>query len=153
MLRILLKKKVERVVRGVERLCGEAPGSQIVINLPLDGVGEQHEQIRGVRGNYAKLIETYEGLRKLNAPNLTIGMHTVIPRLNVDHFMPLYRQVRGKLKPDSFITELAEERIELDMIGLDLTAPVEVGPGCRSAGGRYRRRNHGWHSRERASLP
>jgi MoaA/NifB/PqqE/SkfB family radical SAM enzyme len=116
---------VDRVVKGVERLTREAPQASIVINLSLDGIGEQHDQIRGVPGNYAKLVETYNGLRKISAPNLTIGMHTVISQLNVDNFIPLREHVRHELRPDSYITELAEERVELDTIGLDITPPVE----------------------------
>ncbi len=116
---------VERIVKGVERLTREAPGAQIVINLSLDGIGEQHDRIRGVPGNYARLLETYTGLRGLKAPNLTLGMHTVISQLNVDRFIPLHQHIRQELKPDSFITEIAEERVELDTIGLDITPSAE----------------------------
>lgn len=116
---------VDRVVAGVERLTREAPRASIVINLSLDGVGERHDQIRGVPGNYARLRETYAGLRALDAPNLTIGIHSVISQLNIDDFIPLREHVRQELRPDSFITELAEERVELDTIGLDITPPVE----------------------------
>jgi MoaA/NifB/PqqE/SkfB family radical SAM enzyme len=112
---------VDRIVSGVERLTREAPRAQIVINLSLDGVGEDHDRIRGVPGNYARLLQTYEGLRKLDAPNLTVGLHTVISQLNADKFIPLREHVREELKPDSFITEMAEERVELDTIGLDIT--------------------------------
>jgi len=117
---------VERIVTGVERLAREAGRAQIVINLSLDGIGEEHDAIRGVPGNYAKLQETYAGLRELNAPNLTIGMHTVISQLNADNFIPLHQHIRQELKPDSFITELAEERVELDTIGLDITPAPET---------------------------
>lgn len=116
---------VERVVAGVERLAREAPHASVVINLSLDGVGERHDQIRGVSGNYVKLRETYAGLRALNLPNLTIGIHSVISQLNINEFIPLHQHVRQELQPDSFITELAEERVELDTIGLDITPPVE----------------------------
>jgi MoaA/NifB/PqqE/SkfB family radical SAM enzyme len=116
---------VERVVAGVERLVRGAPRSQIVINLSLDGVGEAHDQIRGVPGNYKKLLETYQGLRQIQASNLTLGMHSVISQLNVDAFPQLREHIRQDLYPDSFITELAEERVELDTIGLDITPPVE----------------------------
>ena len=116
---------VKRVIAGVERLTREAPRAQVVINLSLDGIGDRHDEIRGVPGNYAKLCETYAGLRQLTAPNLTLGIHTVISQLNIDEFMPLYHHIRQELRPDSFITELAEERVELDTIGLDITPPVE----------------------------
>jgi MoaA/NifB/PqqE/SkfB family radical SAM enzyme len=116
---------VDRIVSGVERLAHEASGSQVVINLSLDGVGENHDKIRGVPGNYELLRQSYDGLRKIKAPNLTVGIHTVISQLNVDQFIPLHRHVRDEIRPDSFITEMAEERVELDTIGLDITPPAE----------------------------
>lgn len=116
---------VERIVTGVEQIARAAPRAQLVINLSLDGVGEEHDRIRGVPGNYNKLRETYAGLRALNAPNLTVGIHSVISQQNIDNFVPLHAHVRGELAPDSFITEIAEERVELDTIGLEITPPVE----------------------------
>lgn len=116
---------VKRVVEGVDRLTREAPKAKIVINLSLDGIGERHDELRGVPGNYAKLRETYAGLRQLAASNLTVGLHTVISQFNIDEFIPLHQHIRQAWQPDSFITELAEERVELDTIGLDITPPAE----------------------------
>jgi MoaA/NifB/PqqE/SkfB family radical SAM enzyme len=116
---------VERVAKGVERIVREAPNSKLVINLSLDGIGAEHDQIRGVPGNYVKLRETYAALRELNAPNLTVGIHSVISQHNIARFPALREHVRNEIDPDSFITELAEERVELDTIGLDITPPVE----------------------------
>ena len=115
----------DRVIRGVERLAREAQGTQIVINLSLDGIGGQHDNIRGVRGNYASLMKTYAGLRQIQSPNLTLGLHTVISRFNVDQFGPLLEHVREELRPDSYITEVAEERAELDTIGMCITPSAE----------------------------
>jgi MoaA/NifB/PqqE/SkfB family radical SAM enzyme len=112
---------IDRIVTGVERLAREAAQAQVVINLSLDGVGPKHDAIRGVPGNYAKLLETYAGLRKIKAPNLTLGLHTVISQHNIHDFGELHRHVREQLAPDSYITEIAEERVELDTIGLDIT--------------------------------
>jgi len=112
---------VDRVVQGVERLAREAPRSSIVINLSLDGIGEQHDDLRGVPGNYDKLLESYEGLRRIEAPNLTVGIHTVISQHNIESVREVRQHVRRELQPDSFISELAEERVELDTIGLDIT--------------------------------
>ena len=115
----------ERVVHGVERLVRAAPHTQIVVNLSLDGIGERHDAIRGVPGNYARLVETYAGLRQIRSPNLTLGLHTVISRFNLDDFLPLLHHVRQNLCPDSYITEVAEERVELDTVGLDIAPSAE----------------------------
>lgn len=115
----------DRIVAGVERLVREAPAAQIVINLSLDGIGAEHDDLRGVPGNYARLRQSYDGLRAISAPNLTVGIHSVISQHNIDRFIPLREHVRGVLRPDSFITEIAEERVELDTIGLDITPTAE----------------------------
>ena len=110
----------ERVAAIVER----CPDSQIIVNLSLDGWGEQHDRIRNVPGNFQRAMETYRGVRGLSAPNLTLGVHTVISRYNVDAIPKLYEYVRT-LAPDSYITEIAEERVELDTVGSDITPSSE----------------------------
>jgi hypothetical protein len=52
-------------------------------------------------------------------------VHTVLSNFNIDSFAELCEFVCAELKPDSFITEIAEERIELDTVGLGITPPVE----------------------------
>ena len=42
-------------VEKIARLCSE---SQIIVNLSLDGVGNTHDEIRGVQGNFEKLEST-----------------------------------------------------------------------------------------------
>ena len=57
--------------------------------------------------------------------NLTPGIHTVISNFNVDSFPELCEYVQRELKPDSYITEIAEERVELDTVGLGITPTAE----------------------------
>jgi sulfatase maturation enzyme AslB (radical SAM superfamily) len=68
-------------------------------------------------------MATYAGLQELKQrySNLTVGIHTVISNFNVERFPALCRYVQQELKPDSFITEIAEERVELDTVGLGIT--------------------------------
>jgi sulfatase maturation enzyme AslB (radical SAM superfamily) len=70
---------------------------------------------------------TYAALKDLQKQykHLTIGIHTVISNFNVDSFPELCEYVQRELKPDSYITEIAEERVELDTVGLGITPTVE----------------------------
>ena len=54
------------------------------------------------------------GVRNAAYKNFTLGVHTVISNFNIDEFETIYAFVRDELKPDSFISEVAEERVELD---------------------------------------
>jgi MoaA/NifB/PqqE/SkfB family radical SAM enzyme len=117
-----------KVIPGrVERVLEAAPKSEVIINLSLDGVGCKHDEIRGVRGNWSHSLSTYAALKALKSQhkNLTLGVHTVISNFNVDSFPELCEYVQTQLKPDSFITEIAEERVELDTVGLGITPTAE----------------------------
>ena len=49
----------------------------------------------------------------------------MISNFNVDSFPDLCEYVQRELKPDSYITEIAEERVELDTVGLGITPTAE----------------------------
>ena len=114
----------DKIIPGrVERILQAAPTSDVIINLSLDGVGEKHDLVRGVKGNFERAIRTYAGLKALKGhyKNFTLGVHTVISNFNIDEFDTIYAFVRDELKPDSFISEIAEERVELDTVGMGIT--------------------------------
>jgi MoaA/NifB/PqqE/SkfB family radical SAM enzyme len=97
---------------------------QVGINLSLDGIGEQHDAIRGVKGNYERALETYRRLRELAHPNLTLSIHTVVSRFNVDQIEDIYAGL-SRLEPDSYISEVAEERVELQTMNTGITPSPE----------------------------
>jgi len=94
----------------------------LIINLSMDAVGERHDELRGVRGNFKALIETYRCLQSLkkNHHSFRVGIHTVISKLNIDDIVTTYEFVK-ELRPDSYVAEVAEERSELFNIGKDIT--------------------------------
>jgi MoaA/NifB/PqqE/SkfB family radical SAM enzyme len=113
-----------RVPRQVEEIVKACPEAQVGINLSLDEIGERHDAIRGVEGNYRRALETYQALRSIDRPNLVLGIHTVISRFNVQRLPEIYRELR-ELGADSYIAEIAEEREELGTVGMDITPAVE----------------------------
>jgi MoaA/NifB/PqqE/SkfB family radical SAM enzyme len=117
-------KLIEKRVRGFLEINSE---STLIINLSLDGIGDKHDEIRGVNGNFKKLIDTYERLKALKEDfeNLRLGVHTVVSIYNADHISAIYNFVRG-FKPDSHIFEVAEERVELLTIGSNITPDHET---------------------------
>lgn len=120
----------DRVINQVDRICQEATGSEIGINLSLDGLSEEHDDIRGVRGNWRRAMETWQRLKELQKRhrNLVLTVHTVISRFNVHRFRTIYEGLQA-LQPDSYITEVAEERVELDTVGWGITpTPEEYAP-------------------------
>ncbi len=102
----------DRIVKVVRRIQADCPDSSIIVNLSIDAIGEKHDTIRGSKGSYERVIETYKRLRTINNVNLTLGFHTVISRYNVTEIADIYLELK-KYRPDSYITEIAEERTEL----------------------------------------
>jgi MoaA/NifB/PqqE/SkfB family radical SAM enzyme len=115
----------QRIPIIVEQIAEHCLKSQIVINLSIDEIGERHDAIRGVPGSYKKALRTYAALRAIDAPNLTVGIHTVISKYNAPRLPQIYAHLRA-LEPDSYVTEIAEERAELGTIGADITPANDV---------------------------
>lgn len=111
----------------IERILQACPDSEVIVNLSLDGVGLKHDAVRGVRDNFARAMRTYTAFKELKTryKNFTLGVHSVISNFNVDSFPELCEFVQRELQPDSYITEIAEERVELDTVGLGITPTVE----------------------------
>lgn len=116
----------ERVLVMTERMCAECPASSIGINLSLDGIGDEHDDIRGVEGNWSLSMETWRRLKELQQhhKNLVLTVHTVISRFNAQRFLAIQEEL-AFLEPDSYITEVAEERVELDTMGWGITPRAE----------------------------
>ena len=118
----ILKSGPERV----RRILQGCPDTQLIINLSLDGVGEKHDIIRGVPGNFEKFEERLKQYFELREefPNLTVGIHSVVSVFSVGHLDELmaYAEQSGA---DQFITEIAEPRVELDTVGLPITPDKE----------------------------
>ncbi|MDY6970499.1 MAG: radical SAM protein [Spirochaetota bacterium] len=117
----LLYDEIAETVRQIAIHCSE---SQIVINLSIDDIEEKHDFIRGITGSYEKAIKTFQRLKAIDLPNLSVGIHTVISRFNVNRIPEIYTAIR-KLNPDSYITEIAEERVELGTIGSGISPEYE----------------------------
>jgi len=117
----------ERIAAATARICAACPRSEIGLNLSLDGLGEEHDCIRGVPGNWERALTTWRLLKALQPehPNLVLSVHTVISRLNVAHFPEIYEGLQA-LAPDSYIAEIAEERVELDTVGWEITPSAEA---------------------------
>lgn len=116
------------VPERVREILVAAPTAQLGVNLSLDQVGVKHDRIRGVPGNWERAMATWRALKEINHPNLRLSLHTVVSKYNVDEIPAIYAALH-ELAPDSYITEVAEERVELDTVGWQITpSPDEYAP-------------------------
>lgn len=108
------------IVSKVKKIAQTCRKTQIIINLSIDGIGTQHDKIRQVPGNFKKVISTFHKLKALQLNNVSVGIHTVISKFNVKDFRNIAHKLM-ELEPDSYITEIAEERHELDTMNSGIT--------------------------------
>ena len=119
----LIEKKTREILEVIKNKSHEVP---LTIKPSYDGIGDQHDFIRGVNGNYEKLMETLELLIKLKKEykNLYIGLGTVISKYNVDSIKKIVDNVYT-LPLDTYISEVAENRTEMFNIKEDITPTPE----------------------------
>ncbi len=102
------------------------PGVKFTIKPSFDGVGGFHDWVRGIPGNYDKLIETLELLRDLRQKHdhLRIGVGTVISTMNLEHLPEIIAKSKT-FGVDTYISEVAEEREEMRNVQTGIT-PTEA---------------------------
>lgn len=108
----------------VEKIVENCPETQIIVNLSIDGIGERHDYIRNVKNNFEKAMKTFGALQALTYQNFSLGIHTVISKYNVNDIPQIYEYFQEK-NPDSYITEIGEERVELDTMGSGITPSAD----------------------------
>lgn len=116
----------ERIFNLLPRIAHHTAGRQLVLNLSVDGIGEEHDRIRGADRNFEKL-RLVAGLihdLKKTYPHVVLGVHTVISKFNVHRIPEIEREARAIFRPDSYIAEVAENRVELKTMDKDITPSV-----------------------------
>lgn len=119
----LLPGRIEsQTSQMLDVIANEAPGTVLTIKPSFDGIGAKHDEIRGIPGNFEKLLDTLDRLKALREshPNLHIGVGTVISRFNADDLDGIISFARG-LGVDTYINEIAEEREEFFNKGSGIT--------------------------------
>ncbi len=113
----------ERIHDLLPKIAAHTRGSQLVLNLSVDEIGPEHDRLRGAPGNWEKLLGVAELIRDLKKTydHVVLGVHTVISVHNVHRIPDIEREARRIFRPDSYITEVAENRVELKTIDKPIT--------------------------------
>lgn len=114
-------EKIINIVREYD------PTVPFTVKPSIDGVGELHDEIRGVKGNFEKLLKTIEGLKKLEDKydNFHLELGTVISNFNIDHLDEIEDFVHS-LGVESYRNEVAECRTEFFNLDDPITPPADV---------------------------
>lgn len=121
----VIEKKTKKILETMKNNDCNIP---FTIKPSFDAVGKKHDEIRGVKGNFKKVIETVKRLKKLQRiyGNLDVGLGTVISKFNIDiNTLKDVSDYAKKLDVDSYINEIAEQRSELFTLDKDITPSSE----------------------------
>lgn len=99
----------------------------VTVKPSIDGVGDKHDEIRGVKGNFQCLLKTIDGLKKLEEryDNFHLELGTVISNFNIDYLDEIEDFVHS-LGVESYRNEVAECRTEFFNLDDKITPPAEV---------------------------
>lgn len=92
----------DKVYNYTYRIAEKYPRINFTISLPLDGLEETHDYIKGVKGSFKKVIDTAEALAclKRKYANLKIYIITVVNNKNVNEIQKLSEFVKCNLLVD-----------------------------------------------------
>lgn len=86
----------ETVLEKTEEIVKSCPKSVVTLKLSIDGAEELHDTLRGVKGSYKKVRETYEALRPLldKYDNFELGVNTVFCSKNQSNMDEIIESVK-----------------------------------------------------------
>lgn len=119
----ILPERIEEKTREIlEIIRAYDPTVPFTVKPSIDGVGPLHDEIRGVKGNFDKLLDTIRRLKKLEEEydNFHLELGTVISNFNIDHLDEIEDFVHS-LGVESYRNEVAEQRTEFFNIGDPIT--------------------------------
>ena len=115
----LIERKTIEILKVLKNSC---PQTQLTIKPSLDHIGDKHDEIRGVPGNFKKVLDVFHRLKELqsNYANFHVELGTVISRWNVGEVQKIAQYVTN-LGVDSYRNEIAEQRSEMFNTENDIT--------------------------------
>ena len=103
------------------------PKTPFTVKPSIDGIGEIHDEIRGVKGNFNQLEKTISYLKEVEKeyPNFHLELGTVISNFNIDHLSEIADYVHA-LGVQSYRNEIAEQRTEFFNLEDPITPDAET---------------------------
>jgi len=123
-----LPRKIESVTRDILRVMQKYDSDvPLTIKPSVDGIGEKHDEIRGLKGNFVRLEETVKRLKTVenDHSNFHLELGTVVSNFNINDLDEIEDWVH-KQGVQSYRNEIAEQREEFFNIGEDITPSDEI---------------------------
>lgn len=114
-------------VRCLETIKRHDSRLPLTVKPSIDGIGDLHDRIRGVKGNFKQLQKTIGYLKEIQKeyPNFHLELGTVISMFNIHHLAEVEDYVHS-LGVQSYRNEIAEQRAEFFNLGDPITPDVDT---------------------------
>jgi len=112
------KDKMVKQIANMMEWCPELVLNQMV---SIDGLHEQHEKIRGIKGCFDRALETIAALKELQKRynRINIGVITTFTSQNQDNFKEIIQGIYDLAKPDNITINLVrgdpKEKVNLNL--------------------------------------
>lgn len=119
----LVEKKVQEILKFLKT---DFPSVHLTVKPSLDHIGDKHDEIRGIPGNFQKVMTLYQRLKALQPgfSNFHVELGTVISTWNVNDIEEIASFVTS-LGMDSYRNEIAEQRSEMFNTEHDITPSAD----------------------------
>ena len=106
-----IDKKINEILNFLKT---NFPAIHLTVKPSLDHIGDKHDEIRGVEGNFEKVMSLFQRLKSLQPefPNFHVELGTVISIWNINDIEEIAAFVTT-LGTDSYRNEIAEQRSEM----------------------------------------
>lgn len=104
----------EVIYKNIEEILKECKKSTVVVKLSIDGLDGLHDELRGVKGSFEKVIQTYNLLSGLldKYRNFDLGINTVFCSANQDNMSEIIRFVNGMRRINTHTVSLVRGDID-----------------------------------------
>jgi MoaA/NifB/PqqE/SkfB family radical SAM enzyme len=115
----VIEREVQQMLTHMDKINYRVP---FTVKPSFDGIGKEQDRIRGVPGNFEKLLDTVKRLKVLedSFPFFHLELGTVISRENFDNIDEI-SSFAHSLGVESYRNEIAEQRSEFFNIGDPIT--------------------------------
>ena len=93
----------DNIMAAVDEICKKCRNSTVFLGVSLDGIGESHDILRGLKGSFKNAVNTFNALTAIKKyhKNLNVGVNITFSRYNQDRIKQLYEYVRDEMQPDN----------------------------------------------------
>lgn len=125
----LAPRSIEKMTHKILDYMDEYLPASVPLSIKpsIDGIGDMHDYVRGIPGNFSKLQETIDRLLAISKerPRLHVDLGTVISNFNLHHLDEIENWVHAR-GVESYRHEIAEQRVEFHNLGEAITPSPQI---------------------------